>query len=212
MRHFCRRQRGFRIDAEVQAQRFFRPWCRMAAIQAADMMRTFLLSAPKTIHRAAIAALIGAALAAVPAVAQPRVVQSFGDWDLQCDTPAGAQAEQCALVQSVRAADRDNIGLNIVAFRAADREVSLLRIFAPLGVVLPFGLGLQIDGVEIGTTEFVRCFSPEGCLAEVILDDEMLARLSGGTTATFVIALTLEELIGIPISLTGFREGFEALP
>src|SRR5690242_13756619 len=118
MRHFCRRQRGFRIDAEVLAQRFFQPWCRMAAMQAADMMRTFLLSAPKTIHRTALAIAIGAALAAVPALAQPRVVQSFGDWDLQCDTPAGAQAEQCALVQSVRAADRDNIGLNIVAFRA----------------------------------------------------------------------------------------------
>ena len=175
-------------------------------------MRTTALNLTKTIHKAAISAALMAGLIASNASAQPRIVQTYGDWDLQCDVPAGAQAEQCALVQSVRAADRDNIGLNLVAFRSADREVEILRVFAPLGVVLPFGLGLRIDEVDIGTTEFIRCFSPEGCLAEVILDDEMLARLSAGTTATFLIVLTVDEVIGIPISLAGFREGFEALP
>jgi invasion protein IalB len=175
-------------------------------------MRTSLLSVTKTIHKAAVSGALLALLFAPAASAQPRIVQTFSDWDLQCDVPAGAQAEQCALVQSVRAADRDNIGLNVVVFRSADREVEILRVFAPLGVVLPFGLGLRVDDADIGTTEFIRCFSPEGCLAEVILDDEMLARLSTGTTATFLIVLTVDEVIGIPISLSGFREGFEALP
>jgi invasion protein IalB len=174
-------------------------------------MRTILLSVSSVIRTVAAAAVCSALLLAA-AEAQPRVVGTFGDWQLQCDVPAGAQAEQCALIQSVLAADRDNIGLNILVRRTADRERLTLMVFAPLGVMLPFGLGLRIDDIDIGTTEFIRCFAPEGCVAEVILDDEMLARLSGGTTATFLIVLTVDEVIGIPISLAGFREGYEALP
>ena len=162
---------------------------------------------------AALAALALAALAAAtPADAQGRLAGTYGDWALRCDTPPGAQAEQCALTQSVRAQDRDNIGLEVIVFRTADREASLLRVLAPLGVLLPFGLGLTVDQTNIGTTEFIRCFSPEGCLAEVILEDDLVTRLTGGTTATFVIFLTPEEGVGIPISLAGFAAGYAALP
>lgn len=148
----------------------------------------------------------------VPAAAQGVVVQTYGDWQLQCSTPPGAQAEQCSLVQKVRAEDRENIGLDVIVFRTADRQAQLLRVLAPLGVLLPFGLGLRIDETNVGTTEYVRCFYPEGCLAEVIIDDTLLAQLQGGTTANFVIVLTPGEPIGIPVSLNGFTEGFAALP
>ena len=33
-----------------------------------------------------------------------------GDWQIRCDTPPGAQTEQCALIQSVVAEDRSNAG------------------------------------------------------------------------------------------------------
>jgi invasion protein IalB len=152
------------------------------------------------------------AAAGLPAAAQGTPDRAIGDWMLECSQPAGAQAEQCSLTQRVYASDRSNIGLDVIVFRTADRQAQLLRVFAPLGVLLPYGLGLRIDQASIGTTEFVRCFYPEGCMAEVIIDDILLGQLRTGTAAEFVIVTTPGEPIGVPISLQGFAAGFDALP
>ncbi len=42
----------------------------------------------------------------------------------------------------------------------------LLRVVAPLNVLLPAGLGLKVDDADIGRAGFVRCL-PNGCVAEV---------------------------------------------
>ena len=46
------------------------------------------------------------AFASAPAQAQGAVRSVHGDWQIRCDTPPGAQSEQCALMQSVTAEDR----------------------------------------------------------------------------------------------------------
>ena len=46
--------------------------------------------------------------------AQGAVKSVHGDWQIRCDTPPGAQAEQCALIQSVVAEDRSNAGLTVI--------------------------------------------------------------------------------------------------
>ncbi|GAB5374288.1 MAG: hypothetical protein AcusKO_07500 [Acuticoccus sp.] len=145
-----------------------------------------------------------------PAQAQGRIVAKHGDWQIRCEQPVGSPSEQCALIQNVEAQDRQNVGLTVIFLRTADRQARILRVLAPLGVLLPSGLGLSIDDNEVGLAGFVRCL-PEGCIAEVELDDGLLERFGAGDTATFVIFQTPEEGIGVPISLSGFNEGFAAL-
>lgn len=142
---------------------------------------------------------------------EPPVRSVHGDWQVRCDTPAGAQNEQCVLMQFVTAEDRDNVGLTVIFLKTADKKARIMRVLAPLGVLLPSGLGLKVDNTEKGRAGFVRC-QPTGCVAEVILDDDLLGLLRNGKTATFIIFQTPEEGIGIPISLNGFGEGFDALP
>lgn len=158
---------------------------------------------------------IGAALAGLaavtPALAQGTVRAEYGDWQMSCDTPPGASFEQCAIIQNVLAEDQPNVGLSVIVLRSADREARLLRVLAPLGVLLPNGLGLNVDGTDMGRVAFVRCL-PNGCIAEVELDDDLVEVLSSGTDAIFVVFKTPEEGVGIPVSLEGFSEGFAALP
>jgi invasion protein IalB len=142
---------------------------------------------------------------------EPPVRSTHGDWQVRCDTPAGAQAEQCVLMQFVTAEDRDNVGLTVIVLKTADKKAQIMRVIAPLGVLLPSGLGLKIDSTDMGRAGFVRC-QPSGCVAEVVLEDKLLTALRSGTTATFIIFQTPEEGIGIPISLNGFGDGFDALP
>nr|WP_235867082.1 invasion associated locus B family protein [Roseibium marinum] len=147
----------------------------------------------------------------LPVLAQGEVRSAHGDWQMRCDTPPGASSEQCALIQNVTAADRENVGLSVIILKTADKQARILRVLAPLGVLLPSGLGLRVDNADIGRAGFVRCL-PNGCIAEVILEEDLLTKLQTGAQATFIIFQTPEEGIGIPISLDGFSAGFEALP
>jgi len=156
-------------------------------------------------------ALAGAAGTAERTIAQGAVKSVHNDWQVRCDTPPGAQDEQCALMQSVMAEDRPNVGLTVIVLKTADQKSRLMRVVAPMGVLLPSGLGLKIDQVDVGRAGFVRCL-PTGCVAEVVMDDNLLKQLRAGRTATFIIFQTPEEGIGFPMSLKGFGEGYDKLP
>ncbi|VAW21320.1 Signal recognition particle GTPase [hydrothermal vent metagenome] len=146
-----------------------------------------------------------------PVLAQGVVRAQYGDWQMSCDTPPGASFEQCAIIQNVTAENQPNVGLSVIVLKTADQKARLLRVLVPLGVLLPNGLGLNVDGQDMGRVAFVRCL-PNGCIAEVIMDDPLLKVLSEGKSAIFVVFKTPEEGIGIPVSLNGFAKGFAALP
>lgn len=144
------------------------------------------------------------------AQAQPVVRESFEAWQIQCETPPGSPEELCALVQNVAAVDRPNVELRVTIVRTLDGGAHILRVAAPLGVLLDGGLGLRIDDTDIGTADFARCL-PSGCYVEMIMEQELVDTFANGTTAWFVIFQTPDEGIGIPIELAGFSAGFAAL-
>ena len=98
-----------------------------------------------------------------------------------------------------------------VVLKTADGKARLLRVIAPLGVLLPAGLGLKVDQTDVGRAGFVRCLN-SGCVAEVVMEDKLIEQLGAGKNATFIIFNTPEEGIGIPLALDGFRDGFTKLP
>lgn len=163
--------------------------------------------------RLAAAVSLGLATLSTAEIAQAQgiVRNTFGDWQMRCETPAGAKAEQCAIVQNVAAEDRPNVTLVVIVLKTADGKSRLLRVIAPLGVLLPAGLGLKIDQADIGRAGFVRCLA-SGCVAEVVMEDSLIDQMKKGQSATFIVFQTPEEGIGIPVSLNGFGPGFDALP
>lgn len=145
------------------------------------------------------------------ALAQEGTVKGqHGDWQIVCkDPPPGSKNEVCALVQSVTAEDRDNIGLTVY-FQKFSNGTRVLRVFAPLGILLPPGLGLKIDDKDVGHAPFLRCHT-FACYAQVVVEDDLIKQLETGKTAIFIIFQTEEAGIGIPISLAGFKEALAEL-
>lgn len=138
------------------------------------------------------------------------VKSQHGDWQVVCkDAPAGAKSGVCALVQSVTAEDKNNIGLTVY-FQTFSNGTRVLRVFAPLGVLLPPGLGLKIDDKDVGHAPFLRCHN-FACYAQVVVEDALIEQLKTGKTAIFIIFQTEEAGIGIPISLAGFGEALAEL-
>lgn len=134
----------------------------------------------------------------------------FGDWQIVCKPPPpGSKAEACAIVQSVTAEDRNNVGLTVY-FQKFSNGTRVLRVFAPLGILLPPGLGLKVDDKDVGNAPFLRCHS-FACYAQVVAEDKLVEQLRKGQTAVFIIFQTEEAGIGIPISLKGFGDALAKL-
>jgi invasion protein IalB len=134
----------------------------------------------------------------------------YGDWQIVCKAPPpGAKHEICAIVQSVTAEDRNNVGLTVYFQRFSDGR-RVLRVFAPLGVLLPPGLGLKIDNKDVGHAPFVRC-NAFACYAQVVVEDPLVEQLKNGKSAVFIIFQSEEAGIGIPISLSGFGQALNGL-
>jgi len=185
-----------------------------------------LLSAPTTTSPRTVAPIAATAVALLLALLtfasdragaqqgpQPgdgTVKGQHGDWQIVCKPPpAGAKSEICALVQSVTAEDRNNVGLTVY-FQKFSNGTRVLRVFAPLGILLPPGLGLKIDDKDVGHAPFLRC-TTFACFAQVVVEEPLVQQLKTGKTAIFVIFQTEEAGIGIPISLAGFGDALAAL-
>ena len=157
---------------------------------------------------AVVVSLLG--IASVARAEEGTVKAQHGDWQVVCKPPpAGAKGDVCALVQSVSAEDRQNVGLTIY-FQKFSNGSRVLRVFAPLGVLLPTGIGLKIDNADVGHAPFLRCQS-FACYAQVVADDTLIGKFKSGKTAMFVIFQSEEAGIGIPVSLNGFSQAIEAL-
>lgn len=149
-------------------------------------------------------------LAPSPVKAQDGTVKAqYGEWQIVCKKPAGAKKEVCAAVQSVTAEDRPNVGLTVYLQKFTDGK-KVLRVFAPLGILLPTGIGLKIDDNDVGHAPFLRCHS-FACYAQVTADEKLLSKLSNGKTAMFIIFQTEESGIGIPVSLNGLKTAMKSL-
>jgi invasion protein IalB len=159
-----------------------------------------------------------------PAAAQGTLKTKFGDWQHRCDTTPSTGVEQCILIQNVL--DQSDLNLAVVILKVEDTAATadvrkkdasapvirrpVLRVIAPLGILLPRGLGLKIDDKEIGSTGFVRCLE-SGCVAEVDMDNTLIEAFRRGRTALFAVFLTPEEGRGLPVTLEGFEQGFALL-
>jgi invasion protein IalB len=139
------------------------------------------------------------------------VRDKHGDWATRCETAPGASHEQCAIVLSVVDQERPNLILVVIVVNTADRKARLMRIIAPLGVLLPPGVSLRIDNAEAGRLSFLQCL-PNGCVAQLAMDEGLIDKLKNGKTATLGIFQTPEEGVGVQAPLAGFKEAYEQLP
>ena len=155
--------------------------------------------------------LVMSRASAAESVPQGAVREKHGDWATRCETPPGAAHEQCAIVLSVVDQERPNLILVVIVLNTADRKTRLMRIIAPLGVLLPPGVSLRIDNADAGRLSFLQCL-PNGCVAQLAMDEALIAKLKAGKTATLGVFQTPEEGVGVPAPLTGFKEAYEQLP
>lgn len=148
------------------------------------------------------------------------VVSTHGAWKIQCETgKAGATAtgqtgtqRQCGMVQGAQSEKNPKAGLTLVIVKTkqGEKAVTMMRVMAPIGVFLPTGVALEIDGAAVGRVPFTRCM-PQICIAFAEASPDTLVKLKKGTHANFIVYEAPG--IGLPMkmSLEGFSAGLAAL-
>jgi len=154
---------------------------------------------------------------AAPAV---EVIATHGAWKIQCEVPQSGQAaegqaegqKQCGMVQGARSEKNPKAALTLVLIRAkqADKQVTMIRVMAPIGVFLPTGVALEIDGAAVGRVPFTRCL-PQVCMAFAEASPETLDKMKKGSAANFIIYEAPGLGLPMKISLDGFSAAFDAL-
>jgi invasion protein IalB len=149
----------------------------------------------------------------------PEIVATHGDWKIQCETPpadANAQGnppqKQCGMLQSARSEKNQKVGITLIIMKAKqqNKDVTMMRLMAPIGVYLPTGVALEIDGAAVGRVPFTRCV-PQACVAFAEAQDQTLAKMKKGTAANFIIYEAPGIGLPLKISLNGFSAALEAL-
>ncbi len=152
----------------------------------------------------------------------PEVVATHGDWVLQCEdepeekvagaTPDKPHERACGMVQTARNEERKNIALTLVLMLTEQqgKQATMMRVMAPIGVFLPTGVALEIDGAAVGRVPFTRCL-PQVCIAFAEASPQTLEKLKKGDKANFIIYEAPGLGINLKLSLKGFTAGLDAL-
>jgi invasion protein IalB len=151
-----------------------------------------------------------------PAPVAAETIATHGAWQIQCSAPpaSGGQAgkKSCGMVQVTRSEKNEKVGMSLVIVKAkqGDKEVIMMRIMAPIGVYLPTGVALEVDGAAVGRVPFTRC-RPQICEALAEASPETLALMKKGTAANFIVYEAPGLGIPLKISLEGFSAALDNL-
>ncbi|MFN4142208.1 invasion associated locus B family protein [Aestuariivirga sp.] len=145
------------------------------------------------------------------------VIAENGRWKVQCETPANAPegqkpARQCGMIQATQSEKNPKATLTLVMVKtvAGDKSTINMRVIAPIGVFLPTGVALEIDGAAVGRVPFTRCM-PQVCMAFAEASPETLAKLKKGKEANFIIYEAPGMGLPMKLSLEGFSASLAAL-
>ena len=128
------------------------------------------------------------------------------DWMVRCGRPEGQEQEVCEMQQQ-QVDSEDRTVMAVAVGRVPGTSNVGLLILLPLGILLPAGVTMQIDGGAAIPLQVERC-EQEGCRIERMVEPDLLNRLKAGTKATvFFQAVDPQgkrQRLGVPISLLGF--------
>ena len=145
-------------------------------------------------------------------VSPGQVVATHGDWQVRC-----AEEQQVCVMSQVGRNPEGQEVLEVQLRKLSGAQTpegetipAAMQIVTPLGVLLPPGIRVQVDGAEVGAIPYQVC-TPEGCVLRQPLTSEVLNRLKAGANARMTLVALPQQEIPVDISLMGFTKAFGSL-
>lgn len=141
--------------------------------------------------------------------AEPVDGESYDNWTVRCEKETGK--EGCFIFQNLVLQQGGSRVLHVaIGYLSAARNTPVILVSMPLGISLPPGASIRIDDQDPIKFQIERC-EPSGCRGGFRLKESMLVSFMAGKTARVTFHDGHRKAIDVPLSLTGFSEGLEAL-
>jgi len=144
--------------------------------------------------------------AAAPAASPEFETREYQDWTVRCSKETAALPAACEMLQQPKD-ERGQTVLAVAVGKVANTSNPGMLIILPLGIWLPPGVVLKVDGGQDIPARVERC-ERRGCQVELLLEADILAKLKAGTKADVLFQIYDEngepQVVGVPFSLFGF--------
>ncbi len=146
--------------------------------------------------------------AAQPADApKTETIATHGKWAVQCtELPKEQGGKSCGMIQNAKSDKDERVAISIIVSKVTQqgKSATFMRILAPIGVYLPTGIPVEIDGAALpNRLPYSRCL-PRMCEGFGEASPETLAKFKKGTKATFYLYDRPGNGYPMNISLEGF--------
>lgn len=146
-------------------------------------------------------------------VGQPYIKVTEGAWELRCVRAPEGQEEPCQLYQLLKDPQGNPVAeITIFRLEGNPQAVAGATVITPLETLLTRKLRLSVDNSAAKQYDFTWC-SDVGCFARIGLTQGDVDAFKAGSTANVTInpLVSPETDVSIPVSLSGFTAGFNAL-
>lgn len=127
-------------------------------------------------------------------------------WGTSCATTERDAPLSCVLEQSIFVPKTRRQLVNVkIRVEGAEKNPSLL-ITAPLGLFLPAGVSIRVDGAEPKKLDLQTC-DAAGCYVAMALTDELLGLMKAGSDFSVTFQNLAKEEINVTMPLEGFSDG-----
>jgi len=156
--------------------------------------------------------LVAATLFAGSSLAQQTPVEpiaTFGDWAKACETGESGQQE-CFVFQNITTQDGSRGILHITVIKIPQADNPVMVVTVPLGIFLPRGLAMSIDGAKPTRIQVQVC-STNGCQSQFKMPAAVLGSFKAGLKGTVQMFDPSGKEVKVPFSLKGFTKALASL-
>lgn len=136
------------------------------------------------------------------------IAGKFGDWALVCEK-AESKAQACSLVQSLVERESKKLVFRLT-LNYGPKGKLVMAVGAPIGILLPRGLEVSLDGQKIYRLPFQTC-GRQACRALLVIADDAREELLKAKSGTIAVYSLSGQALRAQASLAGFADGLQAL-
>ncbi len=139
--------------------------------------------------------------------------KTFSDWAMRCSEVTNPETQAlvvvCEAVQQIKNEQGQTV-VEVIVTRPPGTSDVVGAIIAPLGVVLPAGIAVSIDGNNMGKLPYLRCVQ-QGCVGQFVFTDQQFASWKAGAKGVITVVRGNGAEVTLPLSLSGFTAATDAL-
>ena len=143
---------------------------------------------------------------------QPRSKESSSSsvWATKCASVGRKEALDCSVEQTVVLTKTRQFLLSVVVRVPPDTRQPGMMIHLPLGLFLPAGVIVQLEGQRPQQLQVQTCDS-KGCYAGASVSSNMLAVMKQSERLTIIFEDLPKNKISVPVPLKGFAEAYQKI-